>query len=350
MRIGILCDQPTMAECLRGAVTQAHQVTWTAASGGEAVDRCRTDAPDLVLMVVRITGIDVRDATRHIMSTSPCPILLVTVDKGAHVGPVFEAMGHGALDVVELPTLTSSVPQGGTALLLKKIATIARLIGDRNGIRRRPAVSTPVAVSSRCDRLVAIGASAGGPAALAVILAGLPKDLSAAIVIVQHVDAQFTAGMTEWLSDQTGLCVRVAKDGDRLVHGGVFMAGTSDHLVLEGAGGLTYTREPLHDVYRPSIDVLFESVSRQWSGGAVGVLLTGMGKDGARGLKMLRDRGHHTIAQDEATSSVYGMPKAAVALNAAVDILSMRRIAPRLVELITAMPARGVKQLAGRAP
>src|SRR5687767_10768157 len=149
MRIGILCDQPTMAECLRGAVTQAHQVTWTAASGGEAVDRCGGDAPDLVLMVVRITGIDVRDATRHIMSTSPCPILLVTVDMGAHVGPVFEAMGHGALDVVELPTLTSSTPQGGTALLLKKIATIARLIGDRNGIRRRPALSTPVAVSSR---------------------------------------------------------------------------------------------------------------------------------------------------------------------------------------------------------
>ena len=288
------------------------------------------------------------DATRRIMSTSPCPILLVTVDKGAHVGPVFEAMGHGALDVVDLPTLTSSAPQGSAALLLKKITTMARLIGDRNGIRRRPTLSTPVAVSSRCDRLVAIGASAGGPAALAVILAGLPKDLPAAIVIVQHVDAQFTAGMTEWLSDQTGLCVRVAKDGDRLVHGGVFMAGTSDHLVLEGTECLTYTREPLHNVYRPSIDVLFESVSRQWRGEAVGVLLTGMGKDGARGLKLLRDRGHHTIAQDEATSAVYGMPKAAAALNAAVDILSMRRIAPRLVELITSMPARGVKQPAGR--
>ena len=281
------------------------------------------------------------------MNTSPCPILLVTVDKGAHVGPVFEAMGHGALDVVDLPALNSSAPQGSTTLLLKKITTIARLIGDKNGIRRRPTLSMPVAVSSRCDRLVAIGASAGGPAALAVILAGLPKDLPAAIVIVQHVDAQFTAGMTEWLSDQTGLHVRVAKEGDRLVQGAVFMAGTSDHLVLDGADCLTYTREPLHHVYRPSIDVLFESVSRQWRGKVVGVLLTGMGKDGARGLKLLRDCGHHTIAQDEATSSVYGMPKAAVALEAAVEILSMRRIAPRLVDLITQMPARGPKQTAG---
>ena len=196
-----------------------HQVIWTAASGLEAVDRCGADAPDLVLMVVRIPGIDVADATRRIMSTSPCPILLVTVDEGAHVGSIFQAMGHGALDVVNLPTLTSSAPQGGTAPLLKKIATIARLIGDRNGVRRRPTPNSPVTVSSRCDRVIAIGASAGGPSALAVILAGLPKDLAAAVVIVQHVDAQFTAGMTEWLSDQSGLCVRVARDGDRLVHG-----------------------------------------------------------------------------------------------------------------------------------
>jgi two-component system response regulator WspF len=352
MKIGIMCGQPTMAECLRGAVTQApeHQVTWTAANWAEAVDRCGAEAPDLVLMVVRTMGIDVVDATRRIMSTNPCPILLVTVDEGAHVGSIFEAMGHGALDVVNLPALTSSAPQGSTALLLKKITTIARLMGDRNGIRQRPPSITPKAVSSRCDRLVAIGASAGGPAALAVILAGLPKDLPAAVVIVQHVDAQFTAGMTQWLSDQTGLHVRVAKEGDRLVQGGVFMAGTSDHLVLEGADCLTYTREPLHHAYRPSIDVLFESVSRQWRGKVVGVLLTGMGKDGARGLKLLRDRGHHTIAQDEATSSVYGMPKAAVALNAAVEILPMRRIAPRLLDLITPLPSRGAKQPAGSTP
>jgi two-component system response regulator WspF len=337
MRIGIVCDQPTMAECLRGAVTQAqeHHVAWTASSGREAADRCGAEAPDLVLMVVRITGIDAKDATRRIMSAGPCAILLVTVDGRAHVGPVFEAMGHGALDAVDLPTLTSSAPQESTTLLLRKISTIARLIGDRNGVRRRPAASTRAAVSSRCDRLIAIGASAGGPAALAVILAGLPKDLPATIVIVQHVDAQFTAGMTEWLSHQTGLSVRVARDGDRLLPGGVFMAGTSNHLVLERTDSLTYTREPLHCVYRPSIDVLFESVSRQWRGEAVGVLLTGMGKDGAHGLKLLRDRGHHTIAQDEATSSVYGMPKAAVALNAAVDVLPMGRIAARLVDLIT---------------
>jgi chemotaxis response regulator CheB len=249
-------------------------------------------------------------------------------------------MGHGALDVVDLPTLSSSAPQASTALLLKKIDTIARLIRDRPGSRTLPARTMHATTSPRCDRLIVIGASAGGPAALAVLLAGMPKKFSAAIVIVQHVDAQFTAGMTEWLSAQTGLCVRVADDGERLVPGGVFMAGTSDHLVLKGAECLTYTREPLHHIYRPSVDVLFESVSRQWRDGAVGVLLTGMGKDGAVGLKMLRDRGHHTIAQDEATSSVYGMPKAAIALDAAIDILPIRQIAPRLVDIISSMKVR----------
>jgi two-component system response regulator WspF len=277
------------------------------------------------------------------MTARPCPILLVTVDTVPHAGRVFEAMGHGALDVVNLPKLTSGSPEDSTALLLKKIVTISRLALDGSGSRKSAAPKAQAPQSSRCDRLVAIGASAGGPAALAVILAGLPKDFQAAIVIVQHVDAQFTSGMTEWLSNQTGLQVTVAKEGDRLVHGGVFMAGTSDHLVLKGTNGLGYTREPLHYIYRPSVDVLFESVSRTWRHEAIGVLLTGMGKDGALGLRLLRDRGHHTIAQDEATSSVYGMPKAAVALDAAVDVLPMLKIAPRLVELVTAKTASSTR-------
>ena len=335
MKISIVCDQPTTTECLRNAITQApeHQISWTATSGREAVDRCAAQAPDLVLMILRRAGMDAADVTRRIMGATPCAILLVTVDEAANPGPVFDAMGHGALDAVDLPTLTSSAPQDSAALLLKKISTISRLVGDRNG-RKVEGRKPNVPLSTRCDRLVAIGASAGGPAALAVILAGLPKDFSAAIVIVQHVDEQFTASMTEWLSNQTGLPVRVAKEGDRVTAGGVFMAGTSDHLILKGADRLSYTREPLHYVYRPSVDVFFESVSRLWQGEAVGVLLTGMGKDGAHGLRMLRDRGHHTIAQDEATSAVYGMPKAAAAMDAAVEILPMRRIAPQLVDIV----------------
>jgi chemotaxis response regulator CheB len=183
------------------------------------------------------------------------------------------------------------------------------------------------------ERLVAIGSSAGGPAALASLLAGLPKDFLAAIVVVQHIDAHLAAGMADWLDAQCALTVRVAAEGDRPTAGSVLIAGTSDHLVLRSAYRLGYVAEPREMVYRPSVDAFFHSVVRQWHDEAVGVLLTGMGRDGALGLKALREHGFHTIAQDEATSAVYGMPKAAATLGAAVDILPIDRIASRLMML-----------------
>jgi two-component system response regulator WspF len=182
------------------------------------------------------------------------------------------------------------------------------------------------------NRLVAIGASAGGPAALATVLSGLPQDFSAAIVIIQHVDAQFASGMVEWLAQPSPLPVRVAREGDHLTVGTVLLAGTSDHLRLKASDWLGYTPEPREYVYRPSVDVFFQSICQYWPGEVVGVLLTGMGRDGALGLKALRNKGHYTIAQDKASSAVYGMPKAAAALDAAVDILPLERIAPRLVD------------------
>jgi two-component system response regulator WspF len=183
-------------------------------------------------------------------------------------------------------------------------------------------------------KLVAIGASAGGPAALETVLSGLPRDFDAAIVLIQHLDQQMAAGMAEWLNRSSALPVRVAAEGDRLTPGLVWLAGTNDHLVLKAADRLGYTREPCDYVYRPSVDAFFKSVNRFWRGIAVGVVLTGMGRDGARGLKDMRDSGCHTIAQDQNSCAVYGMPKAAAALAAAVDILPLDRIASRLVSLL----------------
>jgi two-component system response regulator WspF len=191
--------------------------------------------------------------------------------------------------------------------------------------------------ASRENRLVAIGASAGGPAALAKVLSDLPKDFPAAIVIIQHVDAQFSAGMADWLSHKSCLPVRVAKEGERPTIGSVLLAGTSDHLTLTAAGRLAYTPEPRDYVYRPSVDVFFHSVCQFWPFEAVGVLLTGMGRDGAMGLKALRDKGCHTIAQDKESSAVYGMPKFAAALKAAVEILAVEQIAPALVDIFARM-------------
>ena len=182
--------------------------------------------------------------------------------------------------------------------------------------------------------LVAIGASAGGPAVLAHLLRRLPRAFPAAIVIIQHMDADMASGMAAWLGQDSAVTVRLATEGDRPTPGVALIAGTGDHLVLKGPNRLGYTPEPREYVYRPSVDAFFMSVSRVWRDAAVGVLLTGMGRDGAAGLKAMRDRGFHTIAQDAATSAVYGMPKAAARLDAAVDILPIDRIATRLETVV----------------
>jgi len=169
-----------------------------------------------------------------------------------------------------------------------------------------------------------------------VVLGGLPRTLPAAVVVVQHLGEDFTVGVAEWLQRGTPLEVRVAREGDRLAAGTVLVAGGNDHLIFKTSGKLGYTADPRDKIYRPSIDVFFQSVCRLWRGSVVGVLLTGMGRDGAQGLQTIRAQGHHTIAQDEATSAVYGMPKAAAALNAAVDILPLDRIAGRITEVAAA--------------
>lgn len=179
--------------------------------------------------------------------------------------------------------------------------------------------------------LVAVGASAGGPAALAALLGGLPADFPAAVVVVQHIDPLFAAGMAEWLDRQCALPVRLAAEGELLVPATVLLAGTGDHLVLRSGGRLGYTAVPADGHYRPSVDVLFQSVAHAWRGKAAGVLLTGMGKDGAQGLKAMRENGCLTIAQDRATSAVYGMPKAAAELDAAAAILPLGQIARKLI-------------------
>jgi chemotaxis response regulator CheB len=169
---------------------------------------------------------------------------------------------------------------------------------------------------------------------LANVLSHLPADFPAPVAIVQHVDVQFASGLANWLDDQTPLHVRLAREGDRPEPGEALLAGTDNHLVFASPTRLTYTRHPEDCSYRPSIDAFFKSADRFWQGEIIGVLLTGMGRDGADGLRDLRSRGHHTIAQDRTSSAVYGMPKAAAELHAATEILALDQIGPRLRSLM----------------
>lgn len=347
MKIGIVNDAPIAVEALRRTLVQRqdHEIIWIAEDGQRAIELCAWQVPDLILMDLMMPVLDGVAATRHIMAHTPCAILIVTGDVGANVSAVYDAMAYGALDAIDTPSTLSGYQRNDVNTMLAKIDSIEKMLNQRQSLPEQgaPAAATTTTAAGGkksslpapdSKYLVAIGASAGGPAALATLLSQLPADFPAALVVVQHVDAQFASGMAEWLSSQSKLPVRLAQAGDSPAPGHVLLAGTDDHLRLTRPFQLGYTEQPSGYPYRPSIDVFFQSVVGLWAGKAVGILLTGMGRDGALGLKAMRDKGYYTIAQDRESSAVYGMPKAAALLNAADAILPVNQIAAKLVSII----------------
>ncbi|SFB92142.1 chemotaxis response regulator protein-glutamate methylesterase [Collimonas sp. OK412] len=351
MKIGIVNDAPIAVEALRRTLVQRqdHEIIWIAEDGQRAIELCAWQVPDLILMDLMMPVLDGVAATRHIMAHTPCAILIVTGDVGANVSAVYDAMAYGALDAIDTPSTLSGYPRNDVNSLLAKIDSIEKLLNQRQSLPEQgapaaaSAAATAIAAGGRKSSLpapdskylVAIGASAGGPAALATLLSQLPADFPAALVVVQHVDAQFASGMAEWLSSQSKLPVRLALAGDSPAPGQVLLAGTDDHLRLTRPFQLGYTEQPSGYPYRPSIDVFFQSIVELWAGKAIGILLTGMGRDGALGLKAMRDKGYYTIAQDRQSSAVYGMPKAAALLDAADAILPVNQIAGKLAGIIS---------------
>jgi two-component system response regulator WspF len=329
MKIGIANDVAMAAEALRRVVasTSEHQVLWIARSGLEAVRLCAEHRPDLVLMDLNMPELDGVEATRQIMAASPCAILVVTGAPQDNVGQVFRALGAGALDVTATPILRGDA--NGDVQLLAKIKTIGKLV-RANAIDAMGHSGTPEPAESTVRHLLAIGASTGGPVAITRVLADWTPAPGTAIVVVQHIDENFAANFARWLGDNLKLPVRVIEDGDLLEAGVIQIARTNDHLVLNAQRRLHYNESPREYAYRPSVDVFFECVARHWAGEATGVLLTGMGRDGANGLLSMRRAGKHTIAQDQDSSAVYGMPRAAAEIGAAQQILPLEAIGKAL--------------------
>lgn len=325
MKIGIVNDVAMAAEALRRAVagSREHEVLWVARNGVEALRMCVENRPDLVLMDLNMPELDGVEATRRIMQEAPCAILIVTAQPQDNVSHVFRALGAGALDVTATPVL-----MGGAAAdseLLAKIKTIGKLI--RVSLADQPdPPATVERAGSPIRHLLAIGASTGGPSAIARILGGWTPAAGTAIVVVQHIDAHFAGHFAKWLGEQIAIPVRVIDQGDPLEAGVVQVARTNDHLLLDARQRLHYGEHPHDYAYRPSVDVFFRCLAAHWQGEATGVLLTGMGRDGAAGLLAMRQAGKATIAQDQASSAVYGMPRAAAEIDAAQRILSLENI------------------------
>jgi len=331
MRIAIVNDLIMTVEALRRVLISVseYEIAWIAYNGAEAVEKCEKDRPDLILMDLIMPIMDGVQATATIMKNTPCPILVVTATVTGNAAKVFEAMGFGALDAVCTPVFGANGRIEGKDELIRKINTIKKFIG-KNGPSAKAESSGNISSLQTCP-LVAIGCSTGGPKALADILSNIPGNIGASIVIVQHVDVQFAKGLADWLNEQSKLKVTIAEEGSQPEKDTVYIAETNDHLVITPELTFNYTVEPANYPYRPSVDTFFQSLDKNWPRKDCAILLTGIGQDGAKGLASLMNSGWHTIAQDEKTSVVYGMPKKAAELGAAKEILPL----DKMVDAIT---------------
>lgn len=326
MRIAIVNDVQIAVTALKSVVLSIPgcSVAWIAKDGQEAVERCLRDRPDLVLMDLLMPVMDGVEATRQIIGKTGCAVLVVTGTVDGNAGKVFEAMGHGALDAVSTPGFTRDGRITGADSLIARIRSIATMLP---GCALPPA---PLFQRARAVPLVGVGVSTGGPMTLVRLFSEVPTDLQVTMVVVQHIDARFSRGLAQWLNDQIGWPVDAAERGGAPEAGRIYLAVSDDHLVMTAEGRFDYCREPADYPYRPSVDVFFHSLAAHIKSDGVGILLTGMGSDGAKGLLAMREAGWKTVAQDRETSMIYGMPRAAAELGAASEILPLPGIADYL--------------------
>lgn len=312
-----------------------------AADGKRAIALCRELAPDVITMDMMLPGMSGLAATEYVMAHCPTPIFVVSssVNRG-ELFRTYDALAAGAVDVMEKPRGDESDGSWEREFLerLKLVSRIrvithprARLQGEGAPHRAAPA---PRGLRTRRAALVAVGASTGGPGAVVELLRSLPATTSPPLLLVLHIGRPFAAALADWLDAQSAWSVSYARDGQALheAAGRVVMAPPEHHLTVRD-GALRLTRGPARHFCRPSVDVLFESVAEECGAAAAACLLTGMGRDGAAGLARIRAAGGLTIAQDEATSVVYGMPKEAVMLGGAEHVLPLGEIGPALSAL-----------------
>ncbi|MCK5893207.1 MAG: hypothetical protein KAG53_02100 [Endozoicomonadaceae bacterium] len=311
------------------------KVLWEVSNGSVAIRHCRTQKPELILIALTLPDNESSvEVIRQIMQDYACAIVITHAKQCTDT--LFRGLSAGALDSMEMPSSKS----GSLSHCVNKMNAVKVLVQDTAPILKAEALPpSGCAVLQRMteqstNMLIAIGCSTGGPEAVAQLLATLPADFPAAVVIVQHVDEGHALSMSKWLDSQIPMKIQVIEGGEEPQSGKVLLAKTNDHLVMNRMGRLIYTKEPISNPYRPSVDEFFCSAGQYWRKKMMAVLLTGMGRDGGRGLLALRRLGHPTFAQSEASCAIYGMPKDAIQRGAADEILDPKHIGLRLREKI----------------
>jgi two-component system chemotaxis response regulator CheB len=345
IRVLVVEDSSTVRELLLGILSSdpAIEVVGTAQTGEEAVEAVERLRPDVVTMDVHMPKMNGFDATRRIMETYPTPIVIVSAADATDTAKALQAIESGALAILQKPSgLGHPEHEHHSADLLRTVKMMSEVKVVRRWPRLRPTETLPATPActelqfqpaQTSMRLVAIGASTGGPPALQTILAGLPKDFPVPVLIVQHIAEGFTHYFVEWLAQSSKLPLHLPTHGQRVSPGHVYVAPDGLHMAITADGRIQLIAAEVENGLRPSVSYLFRSVAKAYGSGAVGVLLTGMGRDGACELKSMKEKGALTIVQDRDTSAVYGMPGEAVRLGGASYILSPEKIYRLLANL-----------------
>lgn len=319
------------------------RVVGTANNGEEALEAVKRYRPDVITMDIHMPKMDGLEATRRIMETDPAPIVIVSGSTDPHENTkMFRAMEAGALAVLARPTGIGHPDHETTA---RELVQTVKLMSEVKVVRRWPQTrrepaSPPIAkvlVEKAAKvtkvKVIAIGASTGGPPVLQTILAMLPRDLPVPVLIVQHMASGFITSFVEWLAQSSGLPVHVAMHGELMLPGHVYVAPDECQMKVEHGGKIVLTKDGPENGLRPSVSYLFRSLAAVYGGTAVAGLLTGMGRDGAEELRLLKEKGATTFAQDKDSSVVHGMPGEAIKLDAATFILAPDKIAAVLTSL-----------------
>jgi len=342
----VVDDSAYNRKMIRAMLTEMTEVDRIEAvsDGEEAIRAVLTSSPDVITLDLNMPRMDGFTFLRWLMRNHPLPVIVVSAEGGEK--NVFKALDLGAMDFLVKPVRYASerIIEIREELQEKIRAVAGKEMGSYLNILKvkerpvRPALkkteNAPVS-PGETDGVLVVGASTGGPSAIQRVLARLPGDYPFPVIVVQHMPPVFTRQFAKRLDKNTALSGREAADGDRLERGLILVAPGGYHLVVKEGGD--HTVEVLEkrdeDRYIPSVDVAMSSVARVYGVRAIGVVLTGMGIDGAEGLKMIKEAGGHTIAESEESSVVFGMPRAAVKKNAAAEILHVDDIGPRIVEL-----------------
>ena len=341
IRVLVVDDSPLMCKVLMNILNLDPQilVAGIAHNGKEAVEIVPRLKPDIITMDIHMPVMDGFEATRQIMAYKPTPILVVSSSVfKVGMDKVFKAISYGALDVLDKGDLEIVGDKKSGEVLIEKIKFLSSIKVIHHPLaklqKERPRGILEVPKNNVLDKVIALVASTGGPHALREILKRFPKNFPCGIVIVQHITSGFVEGLVDWLDSECQLKVKIGEDLEEIRPGVAYIAPDNLQMRVGEDGSINLSDEQAYEGHRPSGDVLLESVARAYRKGGVAAILTGMGRDGAMGMKAIKQLHGQTIAQNERSCVVFGMPKVAIEMNVIDKVLSLERIAEEIAGML----------------